>query len=50
MNNRTKFSTAIRTSLDYNAGGHAEGVMTYPQAPVFETYTGRMTYLEPVQG
>ncbi len=39
LNNRTKFSTAISTSLAYNGDG-----VVRPQARVFGTYTGRMTY------
>ncbi|MGH9892141.1 MAG: DNA polymerase, partial [bacterium] len=39
INCRTKFSTAIATSLAYNGDG-----VVRPQARVFGTYTGRMTY------
>lgn len=39
VGNRTKFSTAITSSLECNGDG-----VVRPQARVFGTYTGRMTY------
>ena len=39
MGNRTKFVTNVRESIDYNNDRR-----THPQARVFGTYTGRLTY------
>lgn len=39
LNNKTKFATAINTSVYYNDDWH-----THPLAHVFGTYTGRLTY------
>jgi len=39
LNNRTKFATAPLASVNYNADDR-----THPQAMVFGTYTGRLTY------
>lgn len=39
LNNKTKFATAPRVSVDYNGDGR-----TRPQAIIFGTYSGRLTY------
>lgn len=39
LNRKTKFADAVLDSVDYNADGRV-----HPQAFVFSTYTGRMTY------